>query len=59
MLRKFYVNKDERALLFREGDFVTILDAGKHTLWDPLRRLSWRSMGSLSRSSCTVSRTFS
>jgi len=40
MLRKFFVKKDERALLFRKGDFVEVLGAGEHTLWDPLRRLS-------------------
>ena len=40
MLRKFFVKKDERALLFRKGDFVKVLGAGEHTLWDPLRRLS-------------------
>jgi regulator of protease activity HflC (stomatin/prohibitin superfamily) len=40
MLRKFFVKKDERALLFRKGDFVTVLGAGEHTLWDPLGRLS-------------------
>jgi regulator of protease activity HflC (stomatin/prohibitin superfamily) len=45
MLRKFHVRKDERALLFRKGDFVTILDAGQHTLWDPLRRLSVETFG--------------
>ena len=40
MLRKFFVKKDERALLFRKGDFVKILGAGDHLLWDPLRRFS-------------------
>jgi len=40
MFRKFYVKKDERALLFRKGDFVQILDAGEHWLFDPFRRLA-------------------
>ena len=40
MYRQFYVNKDERALLFRKGDFVTILKAGEHRFFDPLGRLT-------------------
>ena len=40
MLRKFLVKKDERALLFRKGDFVKILGAGEYTFLDPLKRLS-------------------
>ena len=40
MLRKFYVKKDERALLFRKGDFVKILAPGEHFLFDPFGRLS-------------------
>jgi regulator of protease activity HflC (stomatin/prohibitin superfamily) len=40
MIRKFLVKKDERALLFRRGDFVTILGPGEHVRFDPLRRLS-------------------
>ena len=40
MYRQFYVNKDERALLFRKGDFVTILKAGQHRFFDPLGRLT-------------------
>ena len=40
MFRKFYVNKGERALLFRKGDFATILKAGEHRYFDPLHRLS-------------------
>ena len=40
MFQKFYVNKDERALLFRKGDFVTILKAGEHRFFDPLGRLT-------------------
>jgi len=40
MFRKFYVKKDERALLFRKGDFVKILNAGDYTFFDPLKRLS-------------------
>ncbi len=39
-VRKFLVKKDERALLFRKGDFVDVLHAGEHVFVDPLRRLS-------------------
>jgi regulator of protease activity HflC (stomatin/prohibitin superfamily) len=39
-VRKFLVKKDERALLFRKGDFVDILHAGEHKFVDPLHRLS-------------------
>jgi regulator of protease activity HflC (stomatin/prohibitin superfamily) len=39
-VRKFLVRKDERALLFRKGDFVDILHAGEHKFVDPLHRLS-------------------
>jgi regulator of protease activity HflC (stomatin/prohibitin superfamily) len=39
-MRKFYVKKDERALLFKRGDFVTVLGAGEHAYLDPLQRLS-------------------
>src|SRR5262245_29457865 len=38
--RKFHVKKDERALLFRKGDFVEILRPGEHLRFDPLHRLS-------------------
>src|SRR5262245_56341790 len=38
--RKFHVKKDERALLFRKGDFVEILRPGEHLRFDPLRRLT-------------------
>jgi regulator of protease activity HflC (stomatin/prohibitin superfamily) len=40
MLRKFYVKKDERALLYRKGDFVEVLRAGEYRRFDPLRRLT-------------------
>lgn len=40
MLRKFHVNKDERALLFKQGDFVDVLGAGEHRYFDPLRKLA-------------------
>ena len=39
-VRKFLVKKDERALLFRKGDFVGVLHAGEHKFVDPLHRLS-------------------
>ena len=32
---KFFVKKDERALLFRKGDFVQVLGPGDHWLFDP------------------------
>jgi regulator of protease activity HflC (stomatin/prohibitin superfamily) len=40
MYRNFLVKKDERALLFRNGDFVRILGPGEHGFFDPLFRLS-------------------
>src|SRR2546425_7964726 len=40
VFRKFHVKKDERALLFRRGDFVEILRPGEHVRFDPLRRLT-------------------
>ena len=40
LFRKFHVKKDERALLFKRGDFVDILRPGEHVRFDPLRRLT-------------------
>lgn len=40
VIRKFLVKKDERALLFRKGDFVRVLHAGEYRFLDPLKRLS-------------------
>lgn len=40
IVRKFYVKKDERALLFERGDFVEVLAPGEHFRFDPLRRLT-------------------
>lgn len=40
LMRKFQVKKDERALLFKRGDFETLLGAGEHVYFDPLKRLS-------------------
>jgi len=40
MFRKFFVKKEERALLFRKGDFVEILGPGEHFRFDPLYRLT-------------------
>ena len=34
------IKKDERALLFRKGDFVTLLHAGEHRYFDPFMRLT-------------------
>jgi regulator of protease activity HflC (stomatin/prohibitin superfamily) len=38
MFRKFHVKKDERALLFRKGDFVRVLRPGEYRKLDPFRR---------------------
>jgi len=40
MFRRFHVKKNERALLFRKGDFVRILGPGEHLFADALGRLS-------------------
>src|SRR5262245_13999871 len=40
MYREFQVKKDERALLFRKGEFDCILAPGVHRFIDPLYRLS-------------------
>ena len=40
ILRKFLVRKHERALLFKDGDFVRFLLPGTHWVVDPLRRLT-------------------
>jgi regulator of protease activity HflC (stomatin/prohibitin superfamily) len=40
MFRKFLVKKDERALLFRKGDFVRVLHPGEHVVFDPFFRAS-------------------
>lgn len=40
LIRKFLVKKDERALLFRKGDFVRVLHAGEYRFFDPLKHLS-------------------
>ena len=40
MFRKFHVKKDERALLFRKGDFLRVLRPGEHWIFDPLFRAS-------------------
>jgi regulator of protease activity HflC (stomatin/prohibitin superfamily) len=39
-MRKFHVKKDERALLFKEGDFEAVLDAGEHRYFDPMKKLT-------------------
>lgn len=39
-MRKFLVKKDERALLFKRGDFAGILAPGEHAFFDPLMKLS-------------------
>ena len=39
MLQKVHVKKDERALLFVKGDFVDVLSAGDHWVFDLLGRV--------------------
>lgn len=40
LIRKFLVKKDERALLFRKGDFVRVLHAGEYRCFDPFKRVT-------------------
>jgi regulator of protease activity HflC (stomatin/prohibitin superfamily) len=40
LIRKFLVKKDERALLFRKGDFVRVLHAGEYRFVDSFKRLT-------------------
>ncbi len=40
MFKKFYIKKDERALLFKRGDFVKILEPGEHKFFDPFKRVT-------------------
>jgi regulator of protease activity HflC (stomatin/prohibitin superfamily) len=40
LVTKFYVKKDERALLLRRGDFVKVLGAGEYVYFDPFKRLT-------------------
>lgn len=40
MFKNVYVKQDERALLFKRGDFVKILEAGEHAMFDPFKRLT-------------------
>ena len=40
VFRKFLVKKEERALLFRKGDFMRLLHAGEHRFFDPFKRLT-------------------
>ena len=39
IFRKFKVAAHERGLLFHDGEFVNVLEAGKHVFLDPLRKL--------------------
>ena len=45
LFRKFHVKKDERALLFKRGDFVEILRPGEYVRFDPLGRLTLEKFG--------------
>src|SRR5262249_11624640 len=38
MFYKFHINKDERGLLFRKGDFVRVLHPGTNWVFGPLFR---------------------
>jgi regulator of protease activity HflC (stomatin/prohibitin superfamily) len=40
MFKKFYIKKDERALLFQRGDFVKVLEPGEHKFFDPFNRVT-------------------
>src|SRR5512139_1781526 len=40
MLKRYVIKKNEKGLLYKDGDFERILSAGRHLLVDPLRRLS-------------------
>ena len=40
MFKKVYIKKDERALLFKRGDFVKVLEAGEHKFFDPFKRVA-------------------
>ena len=40
MVRKFLVRKHERALLYKNGDFVRFLLPGEHYVLDPLKRMT-------------------
>ena len=40
MFRKIHVKKDERALLFKKGDFVEVLHPGEHVVFEPLARIA-------------------
>lgn len=40
LITKFHVRKDERALLLRKGDFVSVLGAGEYRYFDPLKQLT-------------------
>lgn len=40
LIRKFLVKKEERALLFRKGDFERVLHAGEYRFFDPFKRLT-------------------
>ncbi|OGA05512.1 MAG: hypothetical protein A3H35_13610 [Betaproteobacteria bacterium RIFCSPLOWO2_02_FULL_62_17] len=39
-MTKVHVKKDERALLFRKGDFVEVLGPGEYSYFDPLKRFA-------------------
>ena len=40
MFRKTHVKKNERALLFKKGDFEAILHPGEHIVFEPLGRIT-------------------
>ena len=40
IVRKFLVRKHERALLYKNGDFVRFLEPGEHYVLDPLKRVT-------------------
>ncbi|HEY6095304.1 MAG TPA: slipin family protein [Gallionellaceae bacterium] len=40
MLKRYVIKKNEKGLLYKDGDFERVLSAGRHLFVDPLRRLS-------------------
>ena len=43
MLKRFIVKKNERGLLYSEGDFLAVLEPGTYRRFDPYDRLSLES----------------
>ena len=50
MLKRFIVKKNERGLLYSEGDFLAVLEPGTYRRFDPYDRLSLESFSLNTRS---------